>query len=103
MMHIMFKTLFCEKIHLCLNLPIKPHLFFANPIKPHIEPRPTKGGIDLCQVEKVYLYPSSKILTSLILNPLGKLLIPLVVLKPYVCFPSKNLTLVFFSSFSKQP
>jgi hypothetical protein len=59
MMYIMFKTLFVKKIHLYLNLPIKPHL----------EPRPTKGGIDLCQVDKVYLYLFSKILTSLILNP----------------------------------
>jgi hypothetical protein len=60
-------------LHVASHL-LKPlinyHLYLNLPIKPHLEPRPTKGGIDLCQVDKVYLYPFLiKVLTSLVLNP----------------------------------
>jgi hypothetical protein len=61
MMHIMFKTLFVKK---------KKYTYLPKPsYQTTLEPRPTKGGIDLCQVDKVYLYPFSKILNRLILNP----------------------------------
>jgi hypothetical protein len=90
MMHIIFETLLCEKNHLCLNLPIKPHL----------APKPTKGGIDLCQSDQVYLCPFLiKIFSSLVINPLQKPLIPLVILKPEVCFHPKILPLFSFLLF----